>query len=218
MIAFAANHAAMLNAIECSAVVASAIYGILLAARKQFDVVGVLAIAFAVAFGGGTLRDLFLDRPKLFWIEHDHYAVIVFALAVVGSILPRQLLKIEKLLPLPDALGLGLFSIVGASYAIDQGHSMFIASLLGVITGTFGGVIGEVICNEIPSLFRPAPLHATCSFAGAWVYLLINLTDAPGIVAVSAGIVVVVVMRLAALRWNVRFPAMSLGPHDESIK
>lgn len=206
----------MLDAIECSAVVASAIYGILLAARKQFDVVGVFAIAFAVAFGGGTLRDLFLDRHPLFWIENHHYVIIVFGLAIVGAMLPRHLPKVERLLPLPDALGLGLYSIVGASYAVELGHPLFIAALLGVITGTFGGVIGEVICNEIPSLFRPAPLYATCSFAGAWVYLLIDLTSAPDVVAMSAGITVVVAMRLAALRWNMHFPGMSIGHHDPS--
>lgn len=206
----------MLEAIECSAVIASAIYGILLAARKQFDTVGVFAIAFAVAFGGGTLRDLFLDRHPLFWIENHHYVIIVFALAIVGAMLPRHLPKVERLLPLPDALGLGLYSIVGASYAVELGHPFFIAALLGVITGTFGGVIGEVICNEIPSLFRPAPLHATCSFAGAWVYLLIDMTAAPPAVAVSAGILVVVAMRLAALRWNLHLPAMSIGHQDQS--
>lgn len=206
----------MLDVIEFSAVVASAIYGILLAARKQFDVVGVFAVAFAVAFGGGTLRDLFLNRPKLFWIENDHYVIIVFALSIVGAMLPRHLPKVERWLPIPDALGLGFFSIVGASIAIDMDYPLFIAALFGVITGTFGGVIGDIICNEIPSLFKPAPLHATCSFVGAWVFLLINLLNGPPIVAASIGIAVTVIFRLAALRWNLHLPALSLGQHDES--
>jgi len=78
--------------------------------------------------------------------------------------------------------------------------------LLGTITGTFGGVIGDVVCNELPSLFRSAPLYATCSFLGCWVYLLLRSMFPQQIVAVAAGIVVIVLMRLAAIYWNIRLP------------
>ena len=74
-------------------------------------------------------------------------------------------------LHVPDALGLGLFTVLGVGFALEGGTTWFIASLLGVVTGTFGGVMGDIICNELPSLFRTAPLYATCSFTGAWVYL-----------------------------------------------
>jgi uncharacterized membrane protein YeiH len=197
----------MLDTIEFAAVVASAIYGVLRAARKQLDVVGMVTLAFAVAFGGGTLRDLFLDRHPLFWIANAHYPVIVFALGVVGSVLPRHVARVERLLAIPDALGLGLFAVVGAGFALEAETSLFVASVLGVVTGTFGGVIGDVICNEIPSLFRSSPLYATCAFVGAWTYLLLGLTAWPQAVAVTGGIVVTVLMRLAALRWDIRIPS-----------
>ena len=145
----------MYHIIELSAVIASAVYGVLLARRHDMDFVGVFCLAFVVAFGGGTLRDLFLDRHPLFWIREDHYPVIVFGIALVTSIIPKLTASTERFLSLPDALGLGLFSVAGTSAAIGEGTSWFVASLLGAVTGTFGGVIGDVICNRVPSLFRP---------------------------------------------------------------
>lgn len=200
----------LLTFIELSAVVSSAVFGILRACRKQFDVVGIFAISFAIAFGGGTLRDLFLNRHPLFWIAKDHYVAIVLGLAVLGSIAPRFILRFEKWLPIPDAVGLALFSITGAAYGMEAGTSMLIAAMLGVVTGTFGGVIADVICNEIPSLFRSAPLYATCSFTGVWVYLLMERAGLPSNAAVVGGFMVIFLFRLAALKWNLRLPNASL--------
>ena len=197
----------MLYTIEIAAVVASGLYGVLLGCRKGLDAVGVFTIAFAVAFGGGTLRDLLLDRQPLFWMANDHYLVLVFALAIIGSAWPRLVKRCERILPVPDALGIALFSLTGAAYAIEAGHSPVVASIMAVITGTFGGVIAEIICNEIPSLFRTAPLQATCAFAGAWVYLAIEIySPLPHAVALWSGFAVIALFRLAALRWNWRLP------------
>jgi uncharacterized membrane protein YeiH len=170
------------------------------------DFVGVFSVACMTAFGGGTLRDLFLDRHPLFWIQNGHYPMIVFALAAVTSLIRRIPLAVERMLYLPDALGLGLFSVVGAGFAIEAGTSWFIASLLGTITGTFGGVIGDVVCNEVPSLFRSAPLYATCSFVGCWLYLLLHEVVPRELYAVAAGIIAIVLMRLAAVYWDIRLP------------
>jgi uncharacterized membrane protein YeiH len=199
----------MIETIEFSAVVASAIFGVLLAARKEMDAVGIITVAMAVAFGGGTLRDLFLDRHPLFWIANEHYTVIVFAIALTGSLVPRVLSRLERYLALPDALGMGLFAMVGAGYALDAGTSLFLAAVLGTVTGTFGSVIGDVLCNEIPSLFRPAPLCATCAFAGTWVYLLLRESGLNEDLAVMAGVVFTALFRLAALRWKIHLPAPS---------
>ena len=203
----------MLDALEFAAVVVSAIYGILRAIRNRLDVVGAISLAFAVAFGGGTLRDLLLARQPLFWVAREHYPVIVFFLAVAATLMPRRVLHAERYLAIPDALGLGLFSIVGAGYALEAGTSLFVASIIGVITGTFGGVIGDVICNEIPSLFRASPLHATCSFVGSWVYLMLDLTTLDNNWSMALGITATVVLRLAALQWNLQLPQPK---HDEA--
>ena len=202
----------MLQFLEFLAVLSAAAFGILLARSKRMDLVGVCCVAFAVAFGGGTLRDVLLDRRPLFWIANEHYAWIVFGLAIAGSLLPRLPERLESWLHLPDALGLGLFSIVGAGFALEAGTSPFLAVGFGVMTGTFGGVIGDVVCNEIPNVFRPTiPLYASCSFLGCWAFLGIRLVGAGESVALWFGVVVVVALRLAALRWNLRLPASPGG-------
>ncbi|MHB8898184.1 MAG: trimeric intracellular cation channel family protein [Thermoguttaceae bacterium] len=201
----------MFQAIELIAVVTAATYGILEARAARMDPLGVITAAFAVAFGGGTLRDLFLDRHPLFWIANAHYTVIVFFMAVVTCLVPKLPVACKRYLAIPDALGLGLFSIVGCQYAIEAGTTWFVATLLGVITGTFGGVIGDVLCNRVPSLFRKSPLYATCSFAGCWVFLGVGQIELPEPIGATAGIVSIVVMRLAAIYWNVTLPELDDG-------
>ncbi len=197
----------MLSLIELLAVITSGIYGMLLARKKNMDFVGLFSIAFVTAFGGGTLRDLFLGRHPLFWIENDHYPVIVFCLAIATSLLRSFPAWVERFLPIPDALGLGLFSLAGTAAALEYGCSPFIASLMGVITGTFGGVMGDIFCNEVPSLFSTkTPLYATCSFIGCWCYLLMQLFNIPEMWNLLTGISLIVLIRLVALQWNIRLP------------
>lgn len=192
--------------VELLAVLSAGTYGVLLARRHEMDFVGVFSVALMVAFGGGTMRDLFLDRHPLFWIEHAHYPLILFVLAIVASVVPRIPDFIRKSLDLPDALGLGFFSIAGADAAVAEGTTWFIAALMGVVTGTFGGVIGDVICNQVPSLFRNAPLYATCSFAGCWLWFGLGALHVPPTVAVTLTISFVIALRLAAIRWNWHLP------------
>jgi uncharacterized membrane protein YeiH len=202
----------MLTTIEFFAVLISGIYGVLLACRKQFDAVGIFTVAFTVAFGGGTLRDILLDRRPLFWIENDHYVMMVMGVTLIGALFPRGLVKMDRFLAIPDALGLALFSIVGTGFAMEAGTSPFIAACFGVITGTFGGVIAEVICNEIPSLFRSAPLYAICSFTGSCVYLIARTVTDHGNLSILLGVVVIIGFRWSALRWNIQLPNASLDP------
>lgn len=204
----------MQQAVELLAVITSGVYGVLLARRHHMDFVGVFSLALIVAFGGGTLRDLFLDRHPLFWIGRHHYTVIIFILALITSIFPALPKSTEGILHVPDSLGLGLFSIAGAVAALEAETSFFIASLMGVITGTFGGVIGDVVCNKVPSLFRPAPLCATCSFAGCWLLFSLTAVSVPNALAVPVSVVSIVVFRLVAIRWNWQLPQDPVGEHE----
>ena len=180
----------------------------LLARQYHMDFVGVFTLALVVAFGGGTLRDLFLDRHPLFWIKQDHSPIIVFVLALVTSTLPRLRASMERWLSIPDAIGLGLFSGVGALAAMDSGTSMFIAVLLGVVTGTFGGVMGDVFCNRVPSLFGTSPLFATCSFVGCWLLFLLKAWDVPNHYATYSAVLFIVCFRLAAVKWQWTLPSV----------
>jgi uncharacterized membrane protein YeiH len=209
----------LITFIELCAVIASGMFGALQARRKGMDFVGVYTIACIAAFGGGTMRDLFLDRQPLFWIEHDHYPMVVFGIALGVSLARGRWLSsekggvLERFLHFPDALGLGLFSMVGVQYALDAETSLFIASLLGVTTGIFGGLIGDVVCNEAPSVFVSTPLYATCSFAGCWSYIAIVQVGFEGAepYALATGIVVTVALRMLALRYNWRLPTPDPG-------
>lgn len=197
--------------IEIMAVICGAVYGVLLARRKQMDFVGVFSVAFMTSFGGGTLRDLLLDRHPLFWIQYAWYPAVVFVVAALVSLVRRIPDWVEKVLPVPDAVGLGLFSIVGTQIALNQNVDPFIAILLGVITGTFGGVIGDIACNEEPNLFRPGtPLYATCAFAGATMLIFLTWLKVPDSIAFSVSAAVVVIVRLVALRYRICLKELSI--------
>jgi len=199
--------------IEIMAVISGAIFGVLLARRKQMDFVGVFSVAFMTSFGGGTLRDLLLDRHPLFWIQYAWYPVVVFAVAAIASLIPRIPAGIERFLYLPDALGLGLFTIVGTEIAINDSTTPFVAVLFGVMTGTFGGVIGDIACNEVPTLFRPAtPLYATCAFIGGWTLIGCKWLNVPDTAAFASAATIVVVTRLTALRLNLCLRAIGSWP------
>lgn len=194
--------------IEYAAVISAAIYGVLLAYRKGMDFVGVFSVAFVVSFGGGTMRDLFLDRTPLFWIANQHFALLVFLIALVGTLIPKVVARLEPWLAVPDALGLGLFAVMGTRYAMEADTPLFIAALLGVITGTFGGVLGDIVCNEVPRLFRPAPLYATCAFAGSWAYLGLRYLGVGEEICSLGALALTVAFRLAAVKWSFQFPAI----------
>lgn len=195
----------MMLLIEIAAVISGALFGMLLARRKGMDFVGVFSVASMTAFGGGTLRDVLLDRHPLFWIQYPWYPTLVFAVSVVVSLIPRIPAWVEKFLHFPDALGLGLFSVLGTEIAMEQQVAPFVAVLFGVITGTFGGVIGDIACNEVPSLFRPStPLYATCAFIGGWLLIVGKMLPIPASFSFGISATSVVVMRIIALRYNIR--------------
>lgn len=196
----------MLQIIELSGVIAFALYGISRAHQKHMDLVGLFSVAFIVSFGGGTLRDLCLDRHPLFWIANSHYVILIFVLSLIGAIRPHWVTRLERLLPLPDAFGLGLFTIAGAAAALEADVPIFIVSLLAVFTGTFGGVLGDVLCNEVPSLFRPSPMYASCAFVGTWLYLGLYGLDVADAISLWVGVGSIALMRLASLRWDLRLP------------
>jgi uncharacterized membrane protein YeiH len=199
----------LLQVIEILGILAFAFSGFVEARRKDMDLVGVFTVAFITAFGGGTLRDLLLDRRPLFWVEHQEYTLLVFIVTLVVTPFMRHLRFSfsEKLLVTADALGLALFSVLGTSLAQRNGMPLFVSTMMGVITGIFGGVLRDVICNEIPMVFRRGQLYATCAFAGCWCYLLLGMAGASEAVSLSASILLTVVFRLAAVRYNLRLPA-----------
>ena len=200
---------ALIKTIEVIGIIAFALTGIYEARKKGMDIIGVYAVAMITAFGGGSLRDLILDRHPLFWIEHYGYTVLLLLLSIGAVLVIRNFFAINRFVKavlVLDALGLGLFSASGASVANQMGAHWFIAVLLGVTTAVFGGVMRDIICNEIPHVFTRTELYATCAFAGACAYLVIFSAGGNEIVAVLACIAITFVLRMLAIRYTIRLP------------
>ena len=151
------------------------------AARKRLDPVGVCLVAGLAAFGGGTLRDVLLDRRPFFWVAHSEWlwALLVLAGGAMAFLRARHFAPTERAMQWPDALGLGLFSASGTQLALAQDLPGIAAVLMGVITATFGGVLRDIVCNEIPSALRDHRPYAVCAFAGGWVLVLAQEASVP---------------------------------------
>ncbi|MBK9245161.1 MAG: trimeric intracellular cation channel family protein [Burkholderiales bacterium] len=195
---------AVVPAIEFVAVLAAAFSGFAEARNKKMDAVGVFTVAFITAFGGGTLRDVLLDRRPFFWVQHQHYVVLILVLTLIATPLLRLAQRVvpTTLFVIADAIGLGFFSIAGVSVAHELGSPPIIAAMMGVVTGVFGGVLRDVILNEVPMVLRDGKPYALAALAGCAFYLLVIAGGMPASLAtwVAAGLIVAV--RLIAWRWN----------------
>lgn len=201
-----------LKLIEVLGVLAFSMTGIFEARRLKMDIVGTYSIAMITAFGGGTVRDLFLQRHPLFWIQDWPYGVVILVLSLVSVAIFRRIKdRKSKALMLTvticDALGLGLFSVLGAVYSLQAYPSLFfIAVIMGVITGCFGGVIRDIIGNKVPTVFQKSQLYATCSLAGCVMYLLLASLGLPAAVSIPFGAATTFLVRMLAVRYNVSLP------------
>jgi uncharacterized membrane protein YeiH len=169
-----------LTAIEAAATIAFALSGLLEAARKRLDAVGVCVVAALAAFGGGTLRDVLMDRRPFFWVEHAAWlwALLALCIGAMRFLRARHFALTERAMLWPDALGLGLFTASGTQIAVDAGMPAIVAVLMGTVTAVFGGVLRDIVCNEIPSAFRDHRPYAVCSFFGGWVLVVAHAFDA----------------------------------------
>jgi uncharacterized membrane protein YeiH len=196
----------LIKFIEILAILVGAFSGFIEARRKRMDLVGVFTVAFITAFGGGTLRDILLDKRPLFWVTHQEYAILIFVLALVAAPLIRTLRQIvsERLIVIADAIGLGLFSIAGVSEALAANMPIFIASMMGVITGIFGGVLRDIVCNEVPMVLRDGRPYAICAFIGSWMYLLQHKAGVSHDFALWSSAITISALRLVTWRFDMR--------------
>jgi len=200
--------------VEVLATLAFAISGILEAARKRLDVVGVCVVAGLAAFGGGTLRDILLDRRPFFWVQHATWlwALLALCAIVMLTLQSHHFALTERAVLWPDALGLGLFSASGTQIALDMQVPAIVAVLMGVITAVFGGVLRDVVCNEIPSAFRDHRPYAVCAFIGTWMLVLAHTLSAPDWLGLLVAATTTVLLRGLALWSGYRLPSWDPGP------
>lgn len=187
------------------AVVTSAMSGALEARHRDMDLVGAVVAAFVTAFGGGTLRDLLLGRTPIFWLLDPWLTVATFVTAVASYYGVRHVS--DRVILVPDALGLGFFSVLGATAAMQLQLPILVTVLMGVITGVFGGVMRDTICNRVPAVFRRnTELYATCSFIGVWVFVLLSRAMPRSGLVSWIGTAVIVGLRLVAVRLRLTLP------------
>ncbi len=161
----------LLTVIYIIAITAEAMTGALSAGRRSMDWFGVVLIACVTALGGGSVRDMLLGHYPLTWVEHPEYLVLT-ALAALFTILVAKWMKhLRSLFLALDALGLICFTIIGCQVALEMQHSYIIAVVCGVITGVFGGILRDTLCNDVPLVFR-RELYASVSFVSAWCFIL----------------------------------------------
>jgi uncharacterized membrane protein YeiH len=199
----------LLTAVEAVATVAFALSGLLAGLRQRLDVVGLSFVTGLAAFGGGTLRDVLLDRRPFFWVEQATWlwGLLALCMAAMLFLRRRHFAITERAMQWPDALGLGLFSAIGTQIALAQGLPAIVAVLMGVVTAVFGGVLRDIVLNEIPTAFRDHRPYAACAFVGGWVLVGAQAAGTGDGVALLLGAVMATGLRALALAADWRLPA-----------
>lgn len=193
--------------LDLCAVAVCAITATLEARRRELDWFGVVVIAVIAGIGGGTLRDILLGRLPVYWVHDPAYVVVGVVAASFAFFFGRRLRLPLNFFLIPDAIGLALFTVIGTSIALTLGTPWLIAALMGVITGVFGGVIRDILCNEIPLIFR-TDIYATASFAGALLLIVLDSYRVNHNIAILLSMVCIIVIRLVAIRWHISLPRL----------
>jgi uncharacterized membrane protein YeiH len=195
----------LLRILEFIGVAVFAVSGALAAGRKSLDLLGVMVIATVTALGGGTLRDVLLDRHPVFWIADPGYLYVALGAALLTLIYTRHFRPPDRSLAYADALGLAMFSISGAQIAEGLSLHGGVAVLMGTITGVAGGVIRDILSAEIPLILRRGRFYATAAIAGSIVYLLLqNVVERT--TAALLGMGCIAALRIAAIHWELVLP------------
>ncbi|PZX30693.1 putative membrane protein YeiH [Cupriavidus phytorum] len=199
----------ILHIMEVIGVLAFAVSGVVDARKQRLDVVGTFVVAFATAFGGGTVRDVLLDRRPFYWVDHEGYVLLIFAMSFGASFVLRVVSRVasDRAMIVADAIGLGLFSVTGASLALVAQMTPTVAVMMGIISAVFGGVVRDVLCNEVPMILRDRSPYATCSFIGCWIYIGLTWAEVQQEAALLTGALAIIAMRLASVRYGWKLPS-----------
>ncbi|MDR0529057.1 MAG: trimeric intracellular cation channel family protein [Zoogloeaceae bacterium] len=194
----------LLYLLGIAASVVGGVTGVLEAGRKQIDLFGAIMAGVAASLGGGTVRDILLDRP-VFWITDDSYLIATIAAAILAFFTARRWTLPHKIFLLPDAMGLALFSVVGTQIGLQFHAPWLVASLMGVITGVFGGLLRDVLSNEVPLVFT-SELYATAAWAGSVLLIVMQEMGVGHTAASFLAMAAIIALRLAAIYWHITLP------------
>jgi len=195
----------LLQTVDILGTVAFAISGVLVAMEKKLDLFGVLIIAFVTAIGGGTLRDLLIGNTPVGWMQDLTYVITIFVSVVFAIIFVNKLKYLRKSLFLFDTIGIGLYTMVGIEKGLEAELLPIMCVFLGTMTACFGGVTRDILCNEIPVIFRKEIYATACILGGASYFLFMQFPIKDSYAYVAA-IFVVIMLRLIAVKFDVRLP------------
>ncbi|WP_152286231.1 trimeric intracellular cation channel family protein [Flavicella marina] len=184
-----------------------AISGALVAIREKLDPFGVLIVAFITAVGGGTIRDMLLAERDVFWLFDTTIIYAILAGAIIAMIFKEKLQFFDKPIFFYDAIGLGLFTITGVQIGIDYKLTPLICILLGTVTGVFGGVLRDIIVNEIPVVFQKE-IYATASILGGILYLVLVEWNVSNPFLQIIPISSIIITRIVAVKFNISLPTI----------
>lgn len=203
----------LLKIINVLGTVSFAISGATMAMNKNLDAFGVLVIAFVTSIGGGTLRDVLIGNLPVGWLASERILLLIFCTSVATLFFHKYIRKLPTTLFLFDAMGIGLFTIAGAEIAEAKGFNIPLCITLGTITACFGGVIRDVLLNHVPLIFRKE-LYATACILGAAVYFGIKAVGLHSQFTTFICIGIIVILRILAVKYNIRLPAFYLPPEE----
>lgn len=184
---------------------AFAVSGAFLAMEKKLDPFGVLVLSFVTAIGGGTLRDILIGNLPVSWLQNETASIVIFSSAIATMFFGRHLKKLTITLFLFDALGLGLFTIIGIELGVEKGFSTGICIALGTITACFGGVVRDVLLNNIPLLFRKE-IYALACIAGGLIYFILKKVNMNADISKILCILIIFTLRVLAVRFKWSLP------------
>ena len=197
----------MFYTIDILGTIAFAISGVLVAFNKRMDLFGILIIAFVTAVGGGTLRDLLIGSTPVFWMKDMTFMYVIAAAALVAVIFRNQLKHLRRSLFLFDTIGIGLYTVIGIEKGLSVGLHPLICIALGTMTACFGGVIRDILCNEIPVIFRKEVYATACIFGGITYFILREFIGDQNLIFVIA-LTVVITIRLLAVIFKISLPSI----------
>lgn len=185
--------------------------GVLASARRNMDAIGAIVLAIVTATGGGTLRDVLDGQLPVFWIQDTMYLWAAAGTALLMLPLMPHIRFPERALHLPDSLGLSLYTWLGCEKVFNMGLPSSVVVVLGVTTGIAGGLLRDILSAQVPEILKRGELNASASFAGAVLYVVIRNSGAPLSWAAGVCFATVMVLRFAALRWNLMLPEIKSG-------
>lgn len=201
-----------LAALDYASVIVFAISGALAASRAQLDLVGFAFVACLTAVGGGTLRDLLLNREAVFWVADPTYIVIACLVSAVVFFTAHLFESRQKALLWADAVALSVAVAAGAGVALKLGQPPVIVALMGVATGCFGGMMRDVVCNEVPLILKHGELYASAALAGPLALLLASQFEIPRFFEFIICAIVTFTLRAGSLAWGWSLPVYKSRP------